>query len=95
MILVACTKTDYGPAAKLRIANSGHDTASYLVDVAFLTDNGATRVDTAETSVVDLPPGRMSYPVAEALSVDGEEPYDTCKIIDVTRPPSAQTVEDG
>lgn len=83
--LVACTKTDFGvPAVKLSITNHGSSMASYIVNVAFLTDNGSTQVDTAMAAVDDLAPGQTANPTTQAISIDSE-PYDTCKITDVTR----------
>jgi outer membrane murein-binding lipoprotein Lpp len=71
------------PKATLAIVNHGADKASYLITVAFQSDDGATQYDSAPTSVQDLSPGQQAATVAEGLAAAPRT--FTCEIVSVHR----------
>jgi hypothetical protein len=71
------------PKATLTIINHGADKASYLVTIAFQSDDGGTQYDSAPTSVQDLSPGQKATTVAEGLAAAPRT--FTCEIASVNR----------
>jgi hypothetical protein len=80
--LVGCAGDD-PPTANLHIKNSSSSARSYFITVSFTTDNGANQIDTGIATVNDLAPGQTTDVQAVAISFDAE-PYDQCKIVNVS-----------
>jgi hypothetical protein len=56
------------PRATMTVTNSSAARASYLITVAFQSDDGSTQYNSAQTSVVALAPGQKATAVAEGLT---------------------------
>lgn len=79
--ITACTRTDIGPKATLRITNSTAFQANYVITVAFLDASG-TQVDTAPAVVQDLAAGQSA--VTDALSLT-DRSFARCQVTSAIR----------
>ncbi|HEY1485143.1 MAG TPA: hypothetical protein VGF84_03500 [Micromonosporaceae bacterium] len=71
------------PRATLMVTNNSTVRASYVVTIAFQSDDGATQYSSASTSVQALAPGQKATAVAEGLTT---APHTfTCAVASVNR----------
>jgi hypothetical protein len=71
------------PRATLEVTNHGTDRASYVVTIAFQSNDGTTQYSSAPASVQDLAPGQNATAVAEGLMAP---PHTfTCAVASVNR----------
>jgi hypothetical protein len=69
--------------AQVKITNSGNDTASYSVEVRFVSPDGSVEYDNAYATVMDLAPGRSVIVEADGFGeVTGGL---RCVVVGVTR----------
>lgn len=59
--------------------------SNYMVQIAFVTPDGATQLDTASVMVNGLAPGQASEQVASSFKAELRKQAMTCKVLDVTR----------
>ena len=74
-----------GPEAKVKIVNGSSKPSNYLVQIAFLSKDGATQLDTSSVTVNGLAPGQTSEQTASSFKAEAKQPGLTCKVLDVTR----------
>lgn len=81
-----CRLSDLRTAeALVEVRNSGRDTATYTVTVAFLTADGDRQIDTAMAIVNDLAPGLTAQEKATSLKIGSDPVPFRCRIADVRR----------
>ena len=90
--LTACAMSSnqfMGPEATVRITNKSSKPSNYIVQVAFVSKDGATQFDTATVVVNGLAPGQVSDQQASSLKSEARQQAGaagfTCKVLDVTR----------
>jgi hypothetical protein len=71
------------PRATMVVTNSSAARASYVITIAFQSDDGSTQYNSAQTSVADLAPGQKADTVAEGL--DAAPRTFTCAVASVHR----------
>jgi len=78
-----------GPEATVKITNSSSKPSNYLVQLGFLSADGATQYDTSNAIVSQLAPGQSSEQKATSVDSDVRAKVATsglvCKVLDVTR----------
>lgn len=77
-----------GPEAVLKITNGSSKASNYSVQVAFVSPDGATQIDTGAVFVSSLAPGQSTEDRAVSLKSDSREKAKagfSCKVLDVTR----------
>ena len=74
-----------GPEAKVRIVNGSSKPSNYLVQIAFVSKDGATQLDTATVTVNGLAPGQTSEQTATSFNAEAKKQSPVCKVLDVTR----------
>ncbi len=76
------TKTGW-PRATMIITNSSAARASYVITIAYQSEDGSLQYDSAQTSVADLAPGQKATAAAEGL--DAAPHTFTCAVTSVHR----------
>ncbi len=78
-----------GPEATVKITNSSSKPSNYLVELGFLSADGATQYDTSNAIVSQLAPGQSSEQKATSVDRDVRAKVAAsglvCKVLDVTR----------
>ena len=72
-----------GPTATVEVTNHGSNTATYVVDVAFVSPGGATQLATGSAIVNNLAAGQNATTTATAFRKVNDS--FTCKVVKVSR----------
>ena len=89
--ITACTfpaNEFMGPEAAVKIVNGSSKPSNYLVQVAFVSKDGATQYDTGSVAVNGLAPGQTAEQKASSFDSSVRQKAKaglSCKLLDVTR----------
>ena len=89
--ITACTMSPnefLGPEATVTVTNGSSKPSNYLVQIAFVSKDGATQYDTGNVVVTGLAPGQSTEQTAASFNSATREKAKAgfaCKVLDVTR----------
>lgn len=82
------SNTFEGPEAALKITNNSSKPSNYIIEVAFVSKDGATQYDTGTAAVNGLAPGQSANEKATSLKSEARTAAAagfSCKVLNVTR----------